>query len=415
LGAGVFLTAGLLACEPLDDDREVHVQKEEVAYITLEEVAGLLSSVPLGTAQMQEVLDAATASAGNGYDEEYRMADLFTAPGTGVGAAPETEADLPPEIGMEPGGRAGKWAHGPGTKAEERYRTPLRELLAKAVEERFATKAGADSSSLALAYLDSLVASDVQIYWPFSESWDGESLPVITFDPGDYAEQNEGYEFQADGSLKKVLVDEQMALERPVWVVNRNADAQHKTLELLRREDPSWGQGGGDIVVRPSGTKAGTDIKTLVLKSFKANRQFDSWFCGGSEFFIKLGSVEDFNATTEAELRLYQPTITDFMVVVRRRQVGESLPLNTMLVSEWTEQLSDCALMIVEDDGGTHTSWKCKALVKYGTKNYGVELELPYNSRDDIVWRGSLTRTAVERFNGKVAHFGDVELVLELI
>lgn len=386
MGSCCALLAGLVACEPLDDDREKHVIAAN-SVIRLEEVAELLSSVPLGTAQMAEVMDAASASAGNGYDEEYRMSDLFSAPGTGVG----DEAD---------------------TKAGERYETPLRDLLSQAIQNRFPTKAGGEEE--ASAYLDSLSASDVQIYWPYSDLWDGKALPIITFDPGDAALQNEGYAFKADGSVEKVLVDEQMAQERPVWVVNRNADAQHKTMELLRREDPSWGQGGGGIIVRPS-TKGEEATQTLILRSFKAKRQLDSWFCGGSEYFVKMGAVENLHAATEAELRLYEPSITDFMVVVRRKEVGEVLALNTVLVSDWTPQLDQCALLIIEDDGGTRTTWKCSAQGKYNSKQYGFDLEIPLNSRDDIVWRGSLSHSYIEKFNAQAASFGDVDLVLELI
>ena len=387
-GTACAFAVVLSACEPLDDDRETHVISQNNSYVTLEDVAELLSSVPLEAGQMDEVMDAASASAGNGYDEEYRMQDLFSAPGTGVGG----EAD---------------------TKAGERYGTPLRELLSRAVRQRFTTKAGGDED--AQAYLDSLSASDVQIYWPYSEDWDGETLPVITFDPGDAFRQNVGFALQADGSVKKLMVDEQMAMERPVWVVNRNADAQHKTLEMMRREDPSWGQGGGGIVVHSSATKGGEGIQTLILRSFTAKRQYDSWFCGGAEFFVKIGSVEDLNATTEAELRLYEPSITDFMVVVRRKDLNQALSLNTVLVSEWTPQLTSCAFMIIEDDGGTRTTWKCSAMGKYNSKQYGFELEIPLNSRDDIVWRGSLTHAYIEKFNGQTASFGDVDLVLELI
>ena len=120
-------------------------------------------------------------------------------------------------------------------------------------------------------------------------------------------------------------------------------------------------------------------------------------------------------ASTEAEMRLYDPSITDFMIVVRRKQVGKELPFNAILVSEWSDQLSSCALMMVEDDGGTRTTWKCSAMVKIESKSYGFELEIPLYSRDDIVWRGSLTRNYIERNSGKSVRFGDVDLVLELI
>ena len=125
--------------------------------------------------------------------------------------------------------------------------------------------------------------------------------------------------------------------------------------------------------------------------------------------------MDDFSGSTEGELRLYEPSITDFMVVVRRGQVNQAIDLDAILVSEWREDLESCALMMIEDDGGTRTSWKCNAVVKYNSRSYGVELEIPLNTRDDIVWRGSLSRAFIEKYSGRSRSFGDVELMMELI
>ena len=372
--AGVMGGLLAIACERPE---EPVIPEVSAAVVSVEEVAGLLSSLPIGVAQMEEVHDAATASALNGYDEEYRMQDLFACPGQGVGGAG-------------------------ATKARE-YDRPLRSLLEEAA---FRTKAG-DTE----AWLDLLSASDVQIYWPFSSDWDGEMLPVITFDPDDeVATRNVGYALNPDGSVQKLMVDEQMARERPVWVVNRNSDAEFKTLEMLRREDPAWGS-GGDIVVQ---TKS--SFRTLILKSFKARRHYDNWFRGGAEFWCRIGSVDDIpSGETEAEMRLFNPAITDFMIVVRRNQLNEEIPLNVVMLSEFFDALYSVAFMITEDDGGTITTWKANAVVKYNSKSYGVELDIPLNSRDDIVWRGSLTRNYIERYNGKACSYGDVELVMALM
>ena len=363
----------------------------EPLVFTLDEVARLLAAVPVGQAQVAEVRNAVASSSGNGYDEEYPMRQLFEAPGTGIGGTPATRVEAYPE--------------------------PLRDLLAAEIRKQYGTRAlDAD------AFLEALSGSDVQIYWPFSEEFEGEGTPVVTFDPGGRDTKNIGWIRRDDGSLEEIIVDEDMARERPVWVINRNRDAEYPSLEMLRREDPDWGQGGGSILIRPqsgsaaSGTRAGErDFQTLVLRSFKANRQFDTWFSGGSEIWVKVGAVEDFWATTEAELRLYSPSITDFLIVVRRKQVGQILDFNAVLVSEWTGMLDNCALMMVEDDGGTMTTWKCSAMVKYNSRSYGFEIEIPLRARDDIIWRGALTRTYIERNNGVTGHFGDVELVLELI
>ena len=373
--AGVIALAaiGLCGCEKIETvDIPEGSSSVTSSFVALEDVAQLFASLPIGTGQMAEVHDAAMSSATNGYDEEYRMQELFSEPGAGVGDKASTKADG--------------------------YRRPLRELLREAA---LSTKADGILEDPE-AWLEALESSDVQIYWPFSEAWDGDSFPVVTFDPGGDVGSNEGYSLGPDGKITKVLVNEKMAQEQPVWVVNRNSDAEYKTLEMLRREDPSWGQGGGDLVV----SKADTDIKTLVLRTFKAKRQFDSWFAGASEFWVKIGAVEDFTASTEAELRLYEPSITDFLMVVRRADVEQELTFNAVLVSEWTQQLSSAALMIVEDDGGTQTSWKCSATVKYN---------IPLRTRDDIVWRGNLTRSYIEKYNGQQVGLGDVELVLELI
>lgn len=380
---GVFgvLFVALEGCDKQKEEAPLLPEESPRSVVMLEDVAQLLSTLPLGVEQMMEVQDATGASAGNGYDEEYRMRDLFVSPGRGVGEASETKA--------------------------QKYGRPLRDLL----REALATKASGTGIVASDGWLDSLALSDVQIYWPGASAWDGNQLPIITYDPGDGASQNEGYELLPDGSTRKVMVDEPMAAERPVWVVNRNSDADYKSLELLRREDPSWGQGGGGLIVKGEEE----ELRTLVLRSFKALRQYDSWFCGASEFWIKIGAVEDFTAATEPELRLYQPSITDFMLVVRRNQVGLELPVQAILVSEWTQQLSSAAYMMLEDDGGSQTTWKCAAVVKYNSKSYGFELEIPLNSRDDIVWRGALTHAFIEKNSGQPIRFGDVELVLELI
>ena len=52
---------------------------------TLQEVAQMLSALPLDGKQFSEVHSAVTSSILNGYDEEYTMKDLFAAPGSGVG------------------------------------------------------------------------------------------------------------------------------------------------------------------------------------------------------------------------------------------------------------------------------------------------------------------------------------------
>lgn len=426
----LFMCAGLLpllfSCKKVIGEDS---SDNAASPVALDRVAAMLSELPLEPEHYREVHSAVESSSGNGYDEEYTMSDLFASPGKGVGDS-ETKA----------------------MAVSKAYGRPLRDLIREHVRASVATKSvgagradsndsrsgNSDTSSSvagmgdsgfgddADAYLAALESSDVQIYWPYSENWDGQSEPVFTFDPGDDSDVNIGYKVvrQPDGSsrVEKVEVDEAFAEKNPVWVVNRNSDCGFTSLEIMRREHPEWDNGGGALIIggkRQASTSAAltktSTLKTLVLKEFTMKRNYDCWFAGGSEFFIKAGSVNDFFASTEAELRLYTPQITDFMVVVKRKQKGQPLPFNTVIVSDWSEQLTQVAFMITEDDGGTLDQWKCSAVVKIKSKSYGFDISLPFNSRDDIVWRGQLSRRYIDATSNLVGHFGDVDITFEVI
>ena len=213
--------------------------------------------------------------------------------------------------------------------------------------------------------------------------------------------------------VDSVLVNEQLARERPVWVVNRNDDAGFTPLELFLEEVP-----GTKAAKKDPGKDAGKEY-IFSIQSFKMLRNYDSWFGGASEFFIKTGAVDGFKATKDEDLKNYSPSLTDLMVVVRRSQVGKKIPFDAVLLTNFTDQMEKIAFMVIEDDGGTTTSWKCSAVVKYNSKQYGFELEIPYKDKDDVVWRGQLTRNFFQEVFDQgggtlTGRFGDVEITFGL-
>ena len=316
------------------------------------------------------------------------MEDLFTAPGAGVGDK--------------------------ATKVARRvYSTPLKDLINNYLSS---TKAGSSTFTA-----KDLEKSGLQLYWPWYDNWDGKSLPAITFDPGDGSTSNVAYKMTRgiDGviQVKEIVVDESYASKNPVWIVNTNDDAGFTSVEVLRKQLE-----GGEVLIggkkKARHTKADSDtsgIKTLVLKEFTMLRNYDSWLCGGSEFFVKCGSLENFTATTEEEMLAYDPSITDFVICVQRKDVGIPPTVNAILVSEWTNQLERCAFLILEDDGGTWTDWTAEGEVKIKSKTYGFKLKIPIRSRDDIVWRGTLSSKYFTKYSGQKGGFGDVEVVFDML
>ncbi len=388
------------ACEQVDHSGEIDVPQK--SSVSLDDVAKLLSALPIENCHLQEVYDAVSSSSENGYDEEYMMRDLFSSPGSGVGMDKETKA----------------------TRAAS-YSNPLKDLISDYLKSNTKSGGGAELNGMSPEeYLQELENSDIQIYWPSSENWDEGQLPIVTFDPGNGAEVNVGYKITEDDngarSVEEIVVDESMAGSQPVWVVNRNDDSSYRTLEMIRKDNPEWGTGGGSIVITPTGTKSPDSeadgiVRSLVLKDFKMRRNYDCWFAGASEFVFKCGSVEGFTASTEAELKLYSPQITDFVLVVKRKQVNQTIPLNVMLVSQWTEQLDNIVFLLTEDDGGTRTEWKCSAVVKIKSKSYGFEMSLPFNSKDDLVWRGQLSSKYLEKYSDVTSRFGDVDVTFSFL
>jgi hypothetical protein len=360
---------------------------------SLSDVAKILSDLPLESEHLDEVYDAVSASSGHGYDEEYRLTDLFEAPGAGVGDSPQTRA----------------------TKAGG-YTMPLRELFANYLTDKYGTKAGAADVE---RYINALSDSDMQIYWPYSEEWNGKDFPIVTFDPGYGAEANYGYEVRIDSHgahvVDSVIVTEQVARERPVWVINRNDDAAFTPFELFEENTGTKASKDKDK------DKGQGDSKEYILsiRDFKMLRNYDSWFGGASEFFIKTGAVDGFKATKDEDLKNYSPSLTDLMVVIKRSQLNRKVPFNALLLTNFTEQMEKIAFMVIEDDGGTTTNWKCSAVVKCNSKQYGFELNIPYKDKDDIVWRGQLTRNYFDDVFAKgggtlTGRFGDVEITFAL-
>lgn len=374
--AMLLLLAVSASCEIVDNDLDKPIKdSEDGSEIALKYVAEILADVPLQSCHLSEVYEAVKTSAENGYDEEYTMRNLFEKPGVGVG----------------------------GLATKSKFENPLKDLIVQHLAEGNVTKVtgGMDAES----FMQILTASDIQIYWPYSDVWDGKTLPVITFDPENGDESNVGYELLVNEEgvryVKEITVDEEMAKQRPVWVVNRNSDAAFTPVKASSE-------------LQSPRTKGEFNGRSLILKEILANRNYDNWFAGASEFWIKIGAVEDFTAVTEAEMYLYNPSVTDFMVVMKRGQIGKPLSMNVLLVSNWTDQMVNSAFMITEDDGGTRTEWECTALVRVESKSYGVEMKLPLNSRDDIVWRGQLASKWLEANNCRPGHFGDLDITFEV-
>ncbi|MCR5560473.1 MAG: hypothetical protein K6F58_01475 [Bacteroidales bacterium] len=369
-------------------DPDSPVQADDGLF-SMRGVARMLASLPIEADQINEVWDAVNASSGNGYDEEYMMCDLLSCPGAGVGDSPQARA---------------------ASKAS--YSRPLRDLITDYLSDvaaKSGTRAGAADVE---AWLEELSSSGLQIYWPYSEEWDGNQTPLITFDPGYGSTSNYAYEIAWNGGgysvLDSVYVDENVAAGRPVWVINRNDDSGFTPLDLYTRA-------GSRMSSSDSFDMGDEDShNNLFIKDFTMLRNYDSWFAGASEFFVQCGSVYADYADTEVKPGHFSPEITQLMIVVRRSQMGMRVPFEALLLSGFPDELDQVALLVTESDGGTRTSWKCAAKVMIKSKSYGIDLDIPFQINDDIVWRGPVSIDYLRKLGSDEGRFGDVRISFEV-
>ena len=160
-----LMITGFCSCERLDNDPNKHIADRNPEYIELQEFVEILTLLPIGPRQLSEVHDAVCSSSENGYDEEYLMSNMFCSPGSGVG-----DKDV---------------------KSGNSYEAPMRNLITDAVMDLSdrSSRTRSEHSDLNVlqtldrigpdAFLDALERSDIQIYWPFSEGWDGNQIEIV--------------------------------------------------------------------------------------------------------------------------------------------------------------------------------------------------------------------------------------------
>ena len=185
------------------------------------------------------------------------------------------------------------------------------------------------SSSKSGSNLESFILSEnVQIYWPYSEEWDGISEPVITFDPIEDADENIGYKRRVndDGLIDYdiVMVNDDYAFENPVWIINF---CEMEETEIQKKQNIS--------------SKKGYSSKhQLSIGSVRSIVHYDNIFSGGDEykFCIIGGKIKSMDS---AEAYDMIQTIVIPRKYIRR---GDWLEFNYELDDDWRVDSLDVEL-----------------------------------------------------------------------
>ena len=141
------LSLCLFACSNTDEPMTTQSTSDgsdKIVYDDSKAIADLMTSIPLTEEIVNEVFSAVTNGIENGIEESYYFADVLSESAKSATRSTNSESKLGAEI---------------------------RRIL-----NTTPSNSNIDN--------DILEFGDYQIYWPYSEDWDGKTKPVITFCSG---------------------------------------------------------------------------------------------------------------------------------------------------------------------------------------------------------------------------------------
>lgn len=249
-----------------------------------------------------------------------------------------------------------------------------------------------------------LIDNDIQIYWPYSENWDGRQIPVITFAPLDEnATEVMAYRTNKDGNIDSLIVNEDYAMKYPVWVINKNKlsydDLPNFIKGKISKNNVIYLQISkkSEIIQRVSNElplNDSTYVYSIYIGSMRAERQWDTWVAGGSEFKFKMVGSRKTITGVEGDYSMATVTAPAFS----RKNINDKVTksLNSLINIDWGVRETINGFALWEEDGGSASQ-----TVKFdiGYDKIKVNGEFKIGGVDDLIYQIGLDRSSFFSIN----------------
>lgn len=330
-------------------------------------IASLLSHISINNDICKEVHEAVSSATDNGLEESYYFQEILKEENNKI----TTRSGNPSALGT---------------------------LIKNYFTNSTTRSADADAINLEL-----LAKSDIQIYWPYSEDWDGKTLPVITYAP-ENEDQEWNYAYKRNGDkIDTIIVNEEYMEKNPVWIINKSdisyEDLPNFSLKQKNKNNVLFLSKSNEKIdnLHYTTRAAGEPVYTVYLGQFMAEKQYDKVWSGGSEFAIQMGAIENMQIESIQQLSSTNPQVTYLRITRSRKDIKKKrwITLNSVLSSDWYPNENNAAFMIHEEDQGKDINWEAELSIKIKGKDFGFKAKLPFGSHDDLIYKTVYKRTFV--------------------
>ncbi|TAK40487.1 MAG: hypothetical protein EPO28_10100 [Saprospiraceae bacterium] len=200
-----------------------------------------------------------------------------------------------------------------------------------------------------------LECNKIQVYWPYSENWDGQSsvTPTISYHPIEQEDVNIGWKLVpviGDYTYEEVVVDDTFAQGNPVWVINfYEGDKIDDNCEYVTEpSDP-----GEPVDPRSGGCEEFPQDRVEVdVQKIKFFKQYDGIFGGGPEFRWVRGNI-----ILNADGTQVTGVVPAFSKANLRRRDKYDWKTTSQPIwdTNWEVETDDQFVGLYEEDGGNQT------------------------------------------------------------
>ena len=244
--------------------------------------------------------------------------------------------------------------------------------------------------------LETFVLNDnVQIYWPYSENWDGTEMPTVTFNPLLPIDENIGYKKvfldNGDYRIDKIVVDEEYCVNHPVWIINQNETDYDDIPSFV---DDEYKKGDVIYLQQSFDTKSETlsylndssKIYEIQIGEVRCTKQYDIIWNGGADLYFKMigtrqtgekfAEVDYNNGSLSAKLKRSD--------IRKKKWIQYYSAVNV----DWSPNELENGFLLYENDGGNkEKSFDGNLTFQISKLKISCEFSFPYGKRDEVIYQ----------------------------